>query len=192
QNNGIARIRAGRIATPPVRLPWTGIAGLLVDRDGGVWIVFDRHGIGRLYGDRLDVYGTAQRLPSDLGSNALFEDREGSVWVGTGDAGVVQLRDGGFTVYGRREGLSSSYVGEVVQGTDGSMYFGMDVFGVDRLYPDGHVEALDQRRGLPNRAVYSLMMARDGSVWVTSEERWPAWTMGKSRSGMPRRICSRL
>jgi diguanylate cyclase (GGDEF)-like protein len=166
QNNGIVRVREGQIVAPSVHLPWRGIDALLEDRDGALWIVFDRHGIGRLYGDRLDVYGAAQGLPSDLGSNALFQDREGSIWVGTGDAGVVQLRDGGFTVYGKREGLSSNYVGEVVQGPDGSMYFGMDIFGVDRLYPDGQVEVLDHRKGLPDQAVYSLMVARDGSLWI--------------------------
>lgn len=166
QNNGIARIHEGRITTPPVHLPWRDIDALLVDRDGALWMVFDRHGIGKLYGGELDLYGAAQGLPSDLGSTALFEDREGSIWVGTGDAGVVQLRDGGFTVYGKREGLSSNYVGEVVQGPDDSMYFGMDIFGVNRLYPDGHVQVLDHRMGLPEQAVYSLMIARDGSLWI--------------------------
>ncbi len=166
QNHGIARIRAGQIVRSPVPLPWRDITALLVDRDGALWMVFDRHGIGRLYGDRLDVYGAAQGLPSDLVSSALFEDREGSVWVGTGDAGVIQLRDGGFMVYGKREGLSGNYVGQVAQGPDGSMYFGMDILGVNRLYPDGRVEVLDQRIGLPSQTVYSLMVARDGSLWI--------------------------
>lgn len=165
-NHGIERIRGRQILTPPVHLPWREINALLVDRDGALWIVFNRHGIGRLYGDRLDVYGAAQGLPSDLCSNALFEDREGNVWVGTGDAGVAQLRDGSFTVYGKREGLSNNYVGQVAQGPDGSMYFGMDIFGVNRLYPDGHVEVLDHRRGLPNETVYSLLVARDDSLWI--------------------------
>jgi diguanylate cyclase (GGDEF)-like protein len=166
QSHGLVRIRGGQIEAVPVRLSWTGIRGLLVDRDGGVWIVFDRHGIGRLYEGRLDVYGAAQGLPTDLGAYAVFEDREGSLWVGTQDAGAAQLRDDGFSVYGKLGGLSSNYVGEVAQGPDGSMYFGMDLFGVNRLYPDGRVEVLDQRRGLPNQAVYSLLVARDGSLWI--------------------------
>lgn len=166
QTHGIAQLRAGHVTQPAVRLPWMEIDALLVDRNGGLWIAFDRHGIGRLYRDRLDLYGAAQGLPSDLCTGALLEDKEGSVWIGLLDAGVVQLRDGKFTLFGKSEGLSSNYVGEVVQGADGSMYIGVDIFGVDRLYPDGRVEVLNQRSGLPAQAVYSLLVTTDGSLWI--------------------------
>ena len=166
QSHGIAQLRGGRLSQPSVRLPWQQIDALLVDRNGGLWIAFDRHGIGRLFRDRLDLYGAAQGLPSDLCTGALLEDQEGSIWVGLLDSGVVQLRDGRFTLFGKAEGLSSNYVGEVVQGPDGSMYIGVDAFGVNRLYPDGHVEVLDQRKGLPNQAVYSLLVTADGSLWI--------------------------
>lgn len=165
-SHGIAQLRDGRLLPPAVRLPWQDIDALRVDRNGGVWIAFDHHGIGRLYRDRLDLYGAAQGLPSDLCTGALLEDEEGSIWVGLLDAGVVQLRDGKFTLFSKAEGLASNYVGEIVQGPDGSMYIGVDIFGVDRLYPDGHVEVLDHSRGLPNQAVYSMLVTRDGSLWI--------------------------
>ena len=165
-DQGVVQIRHSRITEPTQKLPWKEIDGLMVDRDGGLWIAFDHHGVGRLFRNKLDVYGAAQGLPSNLCSGALLEDHEGSVWVGLLDAGVVQLRDGKFTLFGKSEGLSGNYIAEVVQGPDGSMYIGADNFGVDRLYPDGHVEVLNQRNGLPNQAVYSLLVDRDGSLWI--------------------------
>lgn len=165
-DQGVAQIHSSWVTVPAQKLPWKEIDGLMVDRDGGLWIAFDHHGIGRLYQNKLDLYGAAQGLPSDLSSGALLEDHEGSVWVGLLDAGVAQLRDSNFTLFGKSEGLSGNYIAEVVQGPDGSMYIGADNFGVNRLYPDGHVQVLDARDGLPNQPVYSLLVAHDGSLWI--------------------------
>jgi diguanylate cyclase (GGDEF)-like protein len=164
--HGLAQIIQGRIVVPKTTMPWPNIAGLVVDHDGVLWIAFDHHGIGRLYGDRLDLYSVARGLPTDLCTPAIFEDREGSLWVGTLDSGVVQLRDGRFTVFGKSEGLAGNYIGELAEAKDGSIFIGADNNGVDRLYPDGHVEVLDQRNGLPNQPVYSLLVTHDGSLWI--------------------------
>ena len=164
--HGIAQIEQGRITIPKTAMPWKEIAGLQVDGDGSLWIAFDRHGIGRLYGEKLELYDVSRGLPSDLCSNAMFEDREGNLWVGMLDSGAVQLRDARFSVFGKAEGLSGNYIGELVQGQDGSIYIGADNNGVDRLFPDGHVEVLNQRNGLPNQAVYSLLVTHDGSLWI--------------------------
>jgi diguanylate cyclase (GGDEF)-like protein len=165
-SGGIAQIRQGRIAVPKMQWPSRDIQALLVDRDGALWIAFDHHGIGRFARDKLDVYDASLGLPSDLTTRALFEDREGSFWAGLVDAGVVQLRDGKFSIYGKAEGLSNNYIGEVIQGPDGSMYFGADNFGVDHMLPDGRIQNLGVRQGLPNQPVYSLLIAHDGSLWI--------------------------
>jgi diguanylate cyclase (GGDEF)-like protein len=166
QDHGVAQIRDGRVFVPSAHLPTEDIVGVQADRDGALWIAFDRAGIGRLYHDKLDLYDAAGGLPSNLVTNALFQDHEGSIWVGLLDAGAVELRDGKFSIFGKAEGLSGNYIGEVVQGQDGSMWFGADNYGVDRMYPDGHVVHLNQRNGLPNQAVYSLLVTHDGVVWI--------------------------
>lgn len=163
---GLAQIRQRQILVPSQPLPSREIDALLVDRDGALWIAFDRHGIGRLDRGRLDVYGSAQGLPSNRCTRALFEDREGSVWIGLLDAGVVQLRDGKFAAFGKPEGLSGNYVGNVLQAQDGSFWIGADSNGLNHLLPDGRVEVWNHRYGLPNQAVYSLLQTRDGSLWI--------------------------
>lgn len=164
--HGIAEFRDGRFVLPSARLPWNEIDALLVDRDGNLWIAFDRHGIARLARGTLDLYGTAQGLPSDRCTRALFQDREGSLWIGLLDSGVVQLRDGKFAVFGKPEGLSGNYVGNILPAQDGSFWIGADSNGLNHLLPDGRTELWDHRRGLPNQAVYSLALSRDGSIWV--------------------------
>ena len=164
-DDGITEIRQGRIVRSP-SLPWKAIEALRVDHDGALWIAFDRHGIGRLYRDHLELYGTSRGLPSDRSTHALFEDREGSLWIGLLDAGVSQLRDGKFTVFGKREGLSGDYTGNILQAQDGSMWIGVDSNGLDHLLPDGRVEVWNRRNGLPNQAVFSLLETIDGSLWV--------------------------
>ncbi len=163
---GVAKIRDGQVVIPPVILPSKDIEALLVDRDGALWIAFDRNGIGRLYGDRLHLYNTAQGLPSDRCTHAMFEDSEGSLWIGLLDAGLLQLRDGKFAVLGKPEGLSGNYVGNLLQAQDGSMWIGADSNGLDHVFPDGRVEVWNHGNGLPDQAIYSLLQTRDGSLWV--------------------------
>jgi diguanylate cyclase (GGDEF)-like protein len=165
-SNGIAQVRDGHINIPQQNWPSRNIQALLMDRDGALWIAFDHHGIGRFDRDKLDLYDATRGLPSDLTTRALFEDREGSFWVGLVDAGVVQLRDGKFSIFGKAEGLSNNYIGEVVQGQDGTMYFGADNYGVDHMLADGRVENIGQRQGLPNQPVYSLLVGHDGALWI--------------------------
>jgi diguanylate cyclase (GGDEF)-like protein len=165
-SGGIAQVRESRIFVPQINWPSSDIQALLVDRDGGLWISFDHHGIGRFALGKLVLYDATRGLPSDLITHALFEDREGSFWVGLVDAGVVQLRDGKFSIFGKAEGLSNNYIGEVVQAQDGSMYFGADNFGVDHMLAGGRVENLGPKQGLPNQPVYSLLVTHDGALWI--------------------------
>lgn len=162
--HGLVEIRAGGVVAP--RLPWQEINALLRDRDGALWIAFDRHGLGRFFQGKLTLYGNANGLPSDRTTRALFEDREGDLWIGSLDAGLVQLRDGKFSVFGKPEGLPGNYVGNLLQARDGSMWFGSDSNGVTHLLPDGRVELWNHHRGLPDEAVYSILQTHDGSLWV--------------------------
>lgn len=162
----VAEIRGGEVYRSTARGPAVEINALIEDRDGALWIAFDRHGIGRLHQDRLELYDISRGLPSNRCTHTLFEDREGSVWVGLLDAGVAQLRDGKFTVFGKPEGLSGNYVGNILAGGDGSMWFGSDINGVNHVFADGRMELWDKRKGLPDQAVFSLLETRDGDMWI--------------------------
>lgn len=163
---GLALLHNGRISIPAVKLPWKDIDAVVVDRDGALWIAFDRHGLGRLYGGKLSTYDVARGLPSDRSTRALIEDREGDLWVGTVDAGVVELRDASFAVFGTPEGLSGNYTGNVLETRDGSVWIGSDSNGLNQMLPDGTVKIWDRREGLPDTADNSLLETRDGTKLI--------------------------
>jgi diguanylate cyclase (GGDEF)-like protein len=163
---GIEQIRHGQVFIPSQPLPSKDVDALLTDRDGNLWMAFDRHGIGRLSHARFDLFDASQGLPSNRSTHAMFEDREGNLWIGLLDAGVVQLRDGKFSMFGKPEGLSGNYIGNVLQAQDGSMWIGADSNGLNHLLRDGRVEVWNHRKGLLSQAAYSMLQVRDGSLWI--------------------------
>ena len=163
---GLVQIVSGRVVVAPFQLPSKEALALLFDRDGALWINFDRHGIGRFANGKVSLYGDVNGLPSSRTTRALLQDREGNLWIGLLDAGVVQLRAGKFAVWGKPEGLGGNYVGNMLEAHDGSMWFGSDSNGLTHVFSDGRIEQWDHRRGLPDEAVYSLAQTRDGSIWV--------------------------
>ncbi len=167
--HGLVELRNGRPMGTP-HFPGKEIDSIFADRDGALWIAFDRGGIGRLLHGKLELYGVAQGLPSNRCTRALFEDREGNLWVGLLDSGVVELRSSKFAVFGKPEGLSGSYVGNVLESRDGSMWIGSDSNGVNHLLPDGRVEVWNHRQGLPEQAAFSLLETGDGSLWIGYKE----------------------
>jgi diguanylate cyclase (GGDEF)-like protein len=162
----LAQIKNGRIMTSIQKLPWNEVTALHADRNGTLWISFDHHGIGRISGHKLDLYGASAGLPSNRCSNALFEDREGSLWIGLLDAGVAELRDGKFMVFGKPEGLSGDYIDGVLEARDGSMWIAADTEGLNHLLPNGRVEHWNEQKGLPGQEVYSIAQTREGSIWA--------------------------
>jgi streptogramin lyase len=46
------------------------------------------------------------------------------------------------------------------------MWLGADNNGLNHLFPDGRVEYFNQRQGLPGDPIFSVLEARDGSLWV--------------------------
>jgi diguanylate cyclase (GGDEF)-like protein len=164
---GLVQIRDDRVFNIlPLSARLREVDALFRDRDGGLWIAFDRHGLGRLFHSKLSVYGAADGLPSNRCTRALFEDHEGNMWAGLLDAGVVQFRDGKFAVVGKPEGLAGNYIGNLLQDHDGSMWIGSDSNGLNHLRTDGTVEIWNRHRGIPDQAVYSIVQSRDGTLWT--------------------------
>lgn len=164
---GLVKIRDERVVDAlPLSAQWKEVNSLLRDHDGGLWVAFDRHGLGRVFDNKLVYYGAVDGLPSNRCTRALFEDHEGNVWAGLLDAGVVQFREGKFAVFGKPEGLAGNYIGNLLQDHDGSMWIGSDSNGLNHLLTNGVVDIWDHRRGMPDQAVYSIAQTRDGTLWT--------------------------
>jgi len=149
---------------------WKGngarIDSLREDADGTLWIAFEKLGLGRMRGQKLEVLTRKDGLPSE-NPDWIYEDRERNLWVGWADAGLSMFRDARFTSFGKAEGLSSDSISSVLQAADGSFWIGTSDAGVNRL-ENGSVTSYSLKDGLADKSALGIMQARDGSVWIGS------------------------
>ncbi|MCE1196323.1 histidine kinase [bacterium] len=118
-------------------------------------------------------YGSSSSSAHALGDasvNCIFEDSEGFLWIGTGGSGLARLDRGTgiFTHFTESEGLLGATVYGVVEDRSGDLWVSTSM-GLSRL---------DRKRGTffnfgvedglasTDLAQNSLLLARDGSVWV--------------------------
>src|SRR5262245_24092119 len=101
----------------------TAVTTVLIDRDQSLWMGTRQDGVYRVYGERVDHFGTVDGLSSNV-VNGLFEDREGNVWVATSrgldcfhDSSIVEFSA---TAYG----LAATGVGTVLASGDGTVWVG--------------------------------------------------------------------
>jgi diguanylate cyclase (GGDEF)-like protein len=165
KNGSIGLWSGGKITTW-----WKGngarIDSLREDADGTLWIAFEKLGLGRMRGQKLEVLTRTNGLPSE-NPDWVFEDRERNLWVGWADAGLSMFRDARFTSVGKAEGLSSDSIASVMQAADGSFWVGTTDGGVNHLV-NGQVRAYSTADGLADKAALGIVQARDGSVWIGS------------------------
>jgi diguanylate cyclase (GGDEF)-like protein len=149
---------------------WKGngarVESLREDVDGTLWIAFEKLGLGRMRGHKLEVLTHSSGLPSD-NPDWIFEDRERNLWVGWADAGLSMFRDARFTIFGKAEGLSSDSISSVIQAADGSFWVGTVDAGVNHMV-NGRVQAYSTSDGLPNKSALGMMQSRDGAIWIGS------------------------
>ena len=169
KNGSVGLWSGGKITTW-----WKGngarIDSMREDADGTLWIAFEKLGLGRMRGQKLEVLTRSNGLPSE-NPDWVFEDRERNLWVGWADAGLSMFRDARFTSFGKAEGLSSDSIASVMQAIDGSFWVGTNDGGVNHL-EDGRVRAYSTADGLAggltDKAALGIVQARDGSVWIGS------------------------
>ena len=96
---------------------------LALDRAGTLWVPTD-HGLLHVDGDRTEVLGSTQGLPSPWVLD-FSEDREGSRWVA--GLGVHRMLGRGlWTAYGPKEGLPGDLVWTVGRDARGALMVGTD------------------------------------------------------------------
>ena len=164
-NGSVGRWSRGKITTW-----WKGsgarIDSLREDIDGTLWIAFEKVGLGRLRGHKLELLTRLNGLPSD-NPDWIYEDRERNLWVGWADAGLSMFRDARFTSFGKPEGLTSDSISSVIQAVDGSFWVGTVDGGVNHLV-NGADRASSAAEGLTGTSALGLAQSRDGSIWIGS------------------------
>jgi ligand-binding sensor domain-containing protein len=140
-----------------------GVAAILVDRRGTVWVGtagYRSGGLCRVEANLLHCYGAGDGLPN-FGVLSLLEDRSGYLWVG--GLGLCRWKPGAPHVYPLKEALE---IYSIVEDRDGEI-----------LVSRSRVEHLVNGRLVPYRLLDSnqriqpgvLLSDRNGGLWIGTQ-----------------------
>ena len=138
------------------------VSAMVQDASGALWVGTEA-GLNRFDGRRFQVFGTRHGLSSPT-ITALAVGPDGRLVAGT-RVGLDVYRDGVFVAYGAPRGLEPGRIHAIAHGPDGALWcataIGLAVLRGDRF------EYVPELRGHPAQ---SLLVARDGTVWVGAGE----------------------
>ncbi len=175
---GVVRIDEDLKAVGLVNTGLTDLRTLALARThaGELWI-------GTLHGlDRVDAAGHVGgflmnalqpgSLPADYVQDA-FADREGGLWFATQGGGVARLPPhwDAFSLYrsaaGAGDGLATDRIQNLALDADGRVWAVSEEGSIDRLEPaSGKVEHYADRWPVAEKLLESILVGRDGQVWV--------------------------
>ena len=147
----------------------SNIQALAVDRDGTLWVGSGGWGVYSVRERRTGTFSVAEGLPAPL-AWAVLEARDGSIWVGTDGGGASRISKDGHVLrtYGIRDVFSTNTSTTLCEGPDGSIWVGGEDGQLRRISPDGVVRTFQLGTSEEERAIRSITLVRDGTLWVAS------------------------
>jgi ligand-binding sensor domain-containing protein/signal transduction histidine kinase len=165
------------------------VTSVLEDHLGGLWVGTWGGGLNEVTADRVRVYGTSNRLSSDL-ILALCEGHDGSIWAGAdNNGGLFQLRGQNVAHYTERDGLIGKAIISLHEDRENNLWIGTQQ-GLCRRR-DGKFVTETKAQNLPIRAICEdshgqlwfggdagLMRSRDGNFEnLSGSGNFPAETV---------------
>jgi signal transduction histidine kinase/ligand-binding sensor domain-containing protein/CheY-like chemotaxis protein len=150
-------------------IPEADVTVILQDKDGSIWFGTNAGGVGRIVGDRVDLWTTATGLLEDR-IRALYEDREGGLWIGTIANGAVRLRDGSATTFGRYQGVRADVVRALLQDRAGRFFVGLERAGLVVRSADGTFAAEPALEPLARASIRALLDDGNDGILIGSNE----------------------
>lgn len=137
---------------------------LLRDRDGGIWVGTDGHGILLVQDGKAERFTYADGLSGDIACS-FFEDREGNIWYAS-EKGLDRFRKPPVVTVSVREGLPNDKTRSIVSTAEGDLWVATED-GLAR-WRDGRFTVYRERDGLPGAHIQSLHLDAAGRLWVST------------------------
>lgn len=165
------------------------ITAVLASADGSIWFGDNSGKVGRLAGEKLDMWEQRDGIPHER-IDALCTGRNGELWIRTAHHLIVGGggRAGGFVERG--QGLPvSSYFGSILLDRSGGLWVPTDL-GLAHLDQRGW-KVVGHAQGLSADSVNAVFEDREGLLWIglagAGLDCWmgyPAWTCVTTSEGL--------
>ena len=99
---------------------------------------------------------------------AMLRDRDGGLWIGTASQGLLHVHEGRTDRFMRSDGLSGELVRTLFEDREGNIWVAT-VHGLDR-FRELAVPSVSVSQGLSRSEAWSVLGARDASVWIGSRD----------------------
>lgn len=149
------------------------------DHEGNLWSGVDRGGLVRLREKRFTVLQPGNDAAGKA-AVTVAEDAAGAVWVGTFGGGLYRWSDGGWQNFSLTRGAQRGFVFSVFPGAGGNLWVSA---GDEDLY--SHTQGQFHAFSPAVHGVKSLLVARDGKLWIGTKNGLACWTDGRLRQFQP-------
>jgi signal transduction histidine kinase/ligand-binding sensor domain-containing protein len=163
--------------TPEFDSSTVALETVFLDREKALWVGTTKHGVYRIYGGKVEHFGSAEGLSSDYVFK-FFEDREGNLWVVT-SKGIDNFRNVRVASFSTREGLTAQEVNSVFTFRDGTVWIG-GIKAFDVIHNDG-ISFRVERKALPGITATSIFEDHTGRLWVGIDNTLTIYENGRFR-----------
>jgi signal transduction histidine kinase/CheY-like chemotaxis protein/streptogramin lyase len=159
-----------RVINNAAGLESESVAGVLVDREGSVWLAIRGAGVVRWLGfGEWEAWTKATGLLNDT-LWAVKRDTAGGLWAGS-SAGVSVLRKGAsrWRHITPRDGLPGARARAIAAARDGSVWVGTSPGALSRCNTQGRLlKSYGAAAGLTRTVIHGILEDRDGTLWVST------------------------
>ena len=137
---------------------------IVQDRNGYIWYA-TAEGLTSFNGHEFTILGKSDGLAGSLIKKILV-DSEGNLWLGYRDRGISKylVKEKQFIQIQLPPGLESTDVVDIIETTDGTLFFATDDDGL-LVYRDGVWRIIGDDDGLPSNNLLSLCNIKD-KIWI--------------------------
>jgi len=163
--HGLYLYRGGRFTrmSAPRRLPSNTILNCFEDAEQNIWLG-TQAGMLRLSNTPVKTVGLPDASDSD--AETVYEDGDGEVWIAA--ANLFRFRNGSVTPY-RFPRIKGVRIRNVFRDRHGALWIGTEGQGVYRQTAGGLAHYMTSS-GLVNNFVRAFLEARDGTIWIGTDE----------------------